>query len=342
MAAAAPQISANVFKTNKFRVIIGGWAVGIGTATAWELRKRYKGMERHPYLLEAQTLLESDPHLRQRLGSPVTMKWWSLTSSLDSFSKYDRCKFKVSGPEGDAVVYTGAVQAQPKAKGELKVDEWYDLEEDDRGLQFYWENPWEVKAGVVNSVASIVERFGYEMERRPWQTDLEEAETRRSRRWFLRNCFAVVNGDRNDIHVLVGDPQQHPDYIQLSTLAISAKNEKTKKRMKYGGIFVACALALTVIRFGRKSYRRAISYGYVRKLVLQNPTVQKIFGENIRVIDSRGSFQNTFVSGHLELMDHAGTQVGNVEVVAQRRDKTSSWRVVKMILDMQNKSVRLA
>ena len=36
-------------------------------------------------------------------------------------------------------------------KIEIDVNEWDDLEEDERGLGFYYENPWEVKVLLVNS-----------------------------------------------------------------------------------------------------------------------------------------------------------------------------------------------
>lgn len=297
----------------KQRGIAAAWTVAgaAGCGVAYTLHRNFE--QRLPCVQLALRKLE-DPSINTGLGSQLQLSAWPRRGHVDKTAGLMRAHFRVQSSDGDvADVLVSAIRDKTTHEASEPREEDDDAEEHGN----YWFRPWELKKGFLQRVRLLRQGF----------FSSSEEEMQPASMWKLETLVVLQGETSAQIpRVLQGDPSGLPEYETMCVRRdVSSKSDRSRTNLK---IALCLSVLGTLVAAGSRmlrSLRISQSYGFVRKSVLENRSVQAVLGPS-QIESCTGKFTPTFIDARLRLIGSSGT-IADVVVAASRDSSHQLWHV---------------
>ena len=300
----------------KQRAIAAAWTVAgaAGCGVAYTQHRKFE--QRLPCVQLALRKLE-DPSINAGLGSQLQLSAWPRRGCVDKNAGLMRAHFRVQSSDGDvADVLVSAIRDKTTHEASEPREEDDDAEEHAN----YWFRPWELKKAILQRVRLMRQGF--------FSSEEEESELQRSSAslWKLETLVVLGTGTGSEPRVLQGDPSGLPEYETMYIRRdVTSKSDRSRTNLK---IALCLSVLGTLVAAGSRmlrSLRISQSYGFVRKSVLENRSVQAVLGPS-QIESCTGKFTPTFIDARLRLVGSSGT-IADVVVAASRDSSHQLWHV---------------
>jgi hypothetical protein len=248
-------------------------AITIGSAFAY--RKMTTCLDRNPFieqgLSQASLLVES-------------VGFWKV-AQVDKINNIAHATVSL-GDKTARITARRIVSSSESSKSSsdgLNETAYDDLDAEGSGLAFFWENPWEIKAGVVRGVKNSVQFAKSYIPTFSSMNELTNDQQPLADKWEI---VSVSVGNE----ALIGDRNAHP-FFASQTFQNSPKSEKTHTKTKY---FLGALTASAVFLIGKRTlmnYRMWPAYTFARDYIQRHPLVADFYGgETAEIVTRTGSF----------------------------------------------------
>ena len=292
----------------KKRGIAAAWAVAgsVGCGVVYAQHRKFE--ERFPCVQLAINKLE-DPSVHSGLGSRVSLSVWPRRGYLDQNAGLMRAHFRVHDLDGTTADILVAARRDSRSQ-----EAWESKEEDDAEDQLnYWFRPWELKRAILQRLRPISQGSA--------ASDAEENSS-----WTVETLVVVESSGNAQPLVLQGNPYILPEYETMCLRRDAAsKSDRSRTNLK---VALGLSIVGTLLAAGSrmlKSIRVSQSYGFVRRSVLQDRSVQAVLGSS-QIESCTGTFTPTFINARLRLVGSSGT-IADVVVAASRKSSQHLWNV---------------
>ena len=296
----------------KKRGIAAAWTVAgaVGCGTVYVQHRKFE--ERFPCVQLAIKQLEDTAQTgKLGLGSQIRLSFWPRRGHVDKNAGLMRARFRVHSTDGRVADVLVAAREKRNQVSEV----WESKEDDDEEQQWnYWFRPWELKKAIVQRVRLLRQGFTAS----EVQSD--------SSTWSLETLVVLASDTSGRPLVLQGDPSGLPEYETMCVRGdAAAKSDRSRTNLK---IALCLSVVGTLFAAGSrmlKSIRVSQSYGFVRRSVLEDRSVQAVLGSS-QIESCTGTFTPTFIDARLRLVGSSGT-IADVVVAASRDSSHQKWHV---------------